>query len=129
MEILKATVRFRNKSGLYPVYIRFTQVKQVSYVKTSWMVNDKGINERKEIIDPFVIKPKSVIRKWQETFSNDRLGVWRLASALGSVLATAVSVVYNVSITYIIFKIVDMSVGVHVDKRVEEVGLDIYEHG
>ena len=44
-------------------------------------------------------------------------------------VATAVSVVYNVSITYIIFKIVDMSVGVHVDKRVEEVGLDIYEHG
>ena len=63
MEILKATVRFRNKSGLYLVYIRFTQVKQVSYVKTSWMVNDKGINERKEIIAPFVIKPKSVIRK------------------------------------------------------------------
>lgn len=58
-----ATVRFRNKSGLYPVYIRFTQVKQVSYVKTSWMVNDNGINERKEIIDSFVIKPKSVIRK------------------------------------------------------------------
>ncbi len=63
MAILKATVRFRNKSGLYPVYIRFAQVKQDSYVKTSWMVNDKGINERKEIIDPFVIKPKSVIRK------------------------------------------------------------------
>ena len=33
-------------------------------------------------------------------------------------VATAVSVVHNVSITYIIFKIVDMSVGVHVDKRV-----------
>jgi len=33
------------------------------------------------------------------------------------------------SVTYIIFKIVDMSVGVHVDKRVEEEGLDIYEHG
>lgn len=63
MAILKATVRFRNKSGLYPVYIRFTQIKQVSYVKTSWMVNDNGINERKEIIDSFVIKPKSVIRK------------------------------------------------------------------
>lgn len=61
MAILKATVRFRNKSGLYPVYIRFTQVKQVSYVKTSWMVNDKGINERKEIIDPFVIKQTSLL--------------------------------------------------------------------
>ena len=44
-------------------------------------------------------------------------------------VAKAVSVVYNVSVTYIIFKIVDMSVGVRVDKRVEEVGLDIYEHG
>ena len=41
-------------------------------------------------------------------------------------VATAVSVVYNVSVTYIIFKIVDKSVGVHVDKRVEEEGLDIY---
>ena len=129
MAILKATVRFRNKSGLYPVYIRFTQVKQVSYVKTSWMVNDKGINERKEIIDPFVIKPKSVIRKWQEAFSNDRLGVgdWHLLWI--QFVATPVSVVYNVSVTYIIFKIVDMSVGVRVDKRVEEEGLDIYEHG
>ena len=44
-------------------------------------------------------------------------------------VATAVSVVYNISVTYIIFKIVDKSVGVHVDKRVEEEGLDIYEHG
>ena len=37
--------------------------------------------------------------------------------------------VCRVRLTYIIFKIVDMSVGVRVDKRVEEVGLDIYEHG
>ena len=93
------------------------------------MVNDKGINERKEIIDPFVIKPKSVIRKWQEAFSNDRFGFWRLASALGSVCSYGGKCRYNVSVTYIIFKIVDMSVGVHVDKLVEEEGLDIYEHG
>ena len=67
MEILKATVRFRNKSGLYPVYIRFTQVEQVSYVKTSWMVNDKGINERKE--------------NDKKLFLMTDLGLWRLASA------------------------------------------------
>ena len=30
---------------------------------------------------------------------------------------------------YIIFKVVDKTVGVRVDKRVEEEGLDIYEHG
>ena len=56
MAILKATVRFKNKSGLYPVYVRFTQVKQVSYVKNSLMVNEKGLNSKKEIIDPFVIQ-------------------------------------------------------------------------
>ena len=31
MAILKAIVRFKNKTGLYPVYIRFTQVKHVAY--------------------------------------------------------------------------------------------------
>lgn len=62
MAILKATVRFKNKSGLYPVYIRFTLVKQVAYVKTSWVVNDKGLNqEKKEIIDPFVIQQTSIL--------------------------------------------------------------------
>ena len=61
MAILKATVRFKNKSGLYPVYVRFTQVKQVSYVKTSLMVNEKGLNSKKEIIDPFVIQQTSII--------------------------------------------------------------------
>ena len=61
MAILKATVRFKNKSGLYPVYIRFTQVKKVSYVKTSWLVNDKGLNQKKEIVDPFVIQQTSIL--------------------------------------------------------------------
>lgn len=43
MAILKATVIFKNKSGLYPVYVRFTQFKQVSYVKTSLMVVVKAL--------------------------------------------------------------------------------------
>ena len=45
------------------------------------------------------------------------------------VVATVVSIIYSVVATYIIFKVVDKSVGVRVDKRVEEEGLDIYEHG
>lgn len=61
MVILKATVRFKNEVGYYPVYIRFTQVKQVSYVKTSWVVNDKGVSNKNEIIDPFVIRQTSVL--------------------------------------------------------------------
>lgn len=62
MAILKATVRFRNKRGLYSVYIRFTQVKQVAYVKTYWVVNDKGLNpNKKDITDPFVNQQTSLL--------------------------------------------------------------------
>ena len=49
---LKATIRVRTKNGLYPVYIRFTKGNQVSYVKTSWVVNDKGLDQKKNITDP-----------------------------------------------------------------------------
>ena len=45
------------------------------------------------------------------------------------VVATAVSVVFSAAMTYILFKIVDKLVGLRVDARVEEEGLDIYEHG
>ncbi len=60
MFILKATVRIKTKSGLYPVYIRFTKKTQVSYIKTSFVVNDKGLNN-KDIIDPYVIQQTSIL--------------------------------------------------------------------
>ena len=58
---LKATVRVKTKSGLYPVYIRFTKSNQVSYVKNSWVVNEKGLSNKKEIIDPFVIQQTCIL--------------------------------------------------------------------
>ena len=58
---LKATVRVKTKSGLYPVYIRFTKSNQVSYVKTSWVVNEKGLKNKKEITDPFVLHQTSML--------------------------------------------------------------------
>ena len=57
---LKATVRVKTKSGLNPVYIRFTKSNQVSYVKTSWVVNENGLSDKKEITDPFVIQAARV---------------------------------------------------------------------
>mgnify|MGYP001203710396 FL=1 len=45
------------------------------------------------------------------------------------VLATVISIVFSAVMTYILFKITDRLVGIRVDKRVEEEGLDIYEHG
>ena len=38
-------------------------------------------------------------------------------------------IVYSAVVTFILFKIADATVGLRVDKRVEEEGLDIYEHG
>ena len=58
---LKATVRVKTKSGLYPVYIRFTKSNQVSYVKTSWVVNENGLSDKKEITDPFVIQQTCIL--------------------------------------------------------------------
>ena len=58
---LKATVRVKTKSGLYPVYIRFTKSNQVSYIKTSWVVNEKGLDNKKYITDPFVNNQVSIL--------------------------------------------------------------------
>ncbi len=45
------------------------------------------------------------------------------------IIATLVTIIYSAALTFIIFLIVDKTVGVRVSERVEEEGLDIYEHG
>ena len=45
------------------------------------------------------------------------------------VLATVISIVFSAVMTFVLFKVTDKLVGIRVDKRVEEEGLDIYEHG
>ncbi|MCL1938416.1 MAG: ammonium transporter [Candidatus Azobacteroides sp.] len=45
------------------------------------------------------------------------------------ILATLISIGYCAVLTFIIFKVTDKTVGVRVSQRVEEEGLDIYEHG
>ena len=44
-------------------------------------------------------------------------------------VATGVSIVFALVVTTILFLVVDKTIGIRVDKRVEEEGLDIYEHG
>ncbi len=45
------------------------------------------------------------------------------------VVATAVTIVFSAVITFVLYKIIDATIGIRTDKRVEEEGLDIYEHG
>ncbi|MDE6150927.1 MAG: hypothetical protein K2G12_02930 [Prevotella sp.] len=62
MATLKAIVKAKMKNGMYNVYIRFTQNRQFSYFRTSWIVNEKGLSDdKKDIIDPFVIQQTSVL--------------------------------------------------------------------
>jgi Amt family ammonium transporter len=44
-------------------------------------------------------------------------------------VATVVSIIFSGVMTYILFKAVNALVGIRADRRVEEEGLDIYEHG
>ena len=45
---------------MYVVYIRFAHNRKVSYLRTSWMVNDKGLSRnKKDILDPSVIQQTS----------------------------------------------------------------------
>ncbi len=43
--------------------------------------------------------------------------------------ATIVSIAYSAAVTFLLYKAVDGTIGMRVDRRVEEEGLDIYEHG
>ena len=44
-------------------------------------------------------------------------------------LATVTTLVYSGVLTFVLFKIIDKTTGIRVDDRIEEEGLDIYEHG
>lgn len=58
MATLRPTVKSKLKTGMYIVYIRVVQNRQSSFIRTSWMVNDKGI-KGKDVINPFVIQQTS----------------------------------------------------------------------
>jgi len=45
------------------------------------------------------------------------------------IVATLATIVYSAVLTTLLFLLVDKTVGVRVSPRVEEEGLDIYEHG
>ena len=62
MATLKAIVKTKTKSGMYTVYIRVTQKRSNSYIRTSWMVSERGLSkDKKDIIDPHVIQQTSAL--------------------------------------------------------------------
>lgn len=45
------------------------------------------------------------------------------------IITTLISIVFSAVVTYILYVLVDNTIGMRVCRRVEEEGLDIYEHG
>ena len=45
------------------------------------------------------------------------------------IIATVATIVFSAVMTFILFIIVNKTVGIRVDPREEEEGLDVYEHG
>ena len=47
---------------MYVVYIRVTHNRKIKYIRTSWMVDDKGLSkDKQDIIDPFVAEQTSKV--------------------------------------------------------------------
>lgn len=56
MASFKICLRKVNSSGFWPVYIRVTNSRKVGYIKTSWVVDKRGITKSGEVKDPYVIE-------------------------------------------------------------------------
>lgn len=56
MATLKACVRKQRSDGFYPVYIRVTHNRKIGYIKTDKVVNSKGVSDKMDVTDPYVLK-------------------------------------------------------------------------
>lgn len=77
MATLKICVRSKRSDGFYPVYIRVTHHRELAYIKTDKMVNDKGIMKNKEVKDPYVVGLLSpVIIDYMERLNKKDIRNW-----------------------------------------------------
>ena len=88
MATLKPTVKSKLKTGVYIVYIRVVQNRQSSFIRTSWMVNDKGV-KGKDVVDPFVIQQTSnLIGRYYQMLNSIDISSWT-ASEVVNYLTTS----------------------------------------
>lgn len=59
MTTMAICVQKQRKDGYWPVYIRVTHNRKIAFIKTSKMVNDNGLNSKKEVRDPYVVRSLS----------------------------------------------------------------------
>lgn len=80
MATLKAEVQGKRKDGSYIVYIRVTHNRKVSYLKTPWVVMERGVvRGKKEISDPHVCQQTSkLIERYYQLLNQTDTQSWTL---------------------------------------------------
>lgn len=88
MATLRPTVKTKLKTGMYIVYIRVVHNRQSSFIRTSWMVNDKGI-KGKDVIDPFVIQQTSnLISRYYSVLNQINTSNWTASEVVAYLTTT-----------------------------------------
>lgn len=76
-------VQKRRRDGYWPVYIRVTQNRKIAYIKTSKMVNDRGLNSKKEVRDPYVVRSLSdIIAGYYDRLNRRDVDTWSVKQLL-----------------------------------------------
>ena len=89
MATLKPTVKSKLKTGMYIVYIRVVHNRQSSFIRTSWMVNDKGI-KGKDVIDPYVIQQTSnLISRYYSALNQINTSNWTASEVVAYLTTSA----------------------------------------
>lgn len=80
MATFKIVVQKKRKDGFYTVYIRLTHNREVCYIKTDKVVNDKGlVTGTKDVKDTFVLNSlMSTINTWIEKLNHVSIAKWPL---------------------------------------------------
>ncbi len=70
-------VQKQRRDGFWPVYIRVTHNRKIAYIKTSKMVNAKGLNSKNEVRDPYVVRALSgTIEEWYDRLNRKDTDAW-----------------------------------------------------
>lgn len=70
-------VQKQRKDGYWPVYIRVTQNRKIAYIKTSKMVNDRGLNSKGEVRDAYVVRALSdTIADYYDRLNRKEIDAW-----------------------------------------------------
>ena len=77
MVTMAICVQKQRKDGYWPVYIRVTQNRKIAYIKTSKMVNDRGLNSKGEVRDAYVVRALSdTIADYYDRLNRKEIDAW-----------------------------------------------------